>query len=97
MSYDKGDVVRVEGKFFDPDNPDRLVDPSGVVFKYKTPAGVTTTLTYGVDGGLVKQSIGVYYVDLNLAASGEWYTRWEASGSYQGAQEGRLIASASNF
>ena len=56
-------------------------DPASVVFKIRTPAGVVTTLTYGVDAAVVKSATGVYYVDRTLDAKGIWWLQYKGSGA----------------
>lgn len=75
-----------------------LVDPTGVLFKYKLSNGSTTTLTYGVDAALVKDSTGVYHVYWTPGAAGIYYMRWETSGTAMvGAHESTVVIRSSNF
>lgn len=93
--YDKGDLVRVSALFENSAGTD--LDPTTVTFKYKNPAGTTTTLVYGTDAALVKDSTGNYHVDVNANASGLWLYRWESSTTGQAAQEGQFLVEPSNF
>jgi len=94
-TYDLGDLVRASGVFTDSDDADQ--DPTVVVCKYRTPAAMTTTLTYGTDDEVVKDSTGHYHVDISLTASGDWYYRWESTGTGQAAEEERIIVESSKF
>lgn len=90
-TFDKGDLVRVTGAF--KNSAGSLIDPTGVVFKYKNGAsGTVTTLTYPTDVALVKDSTGNYHVDINASAEGVWYWRWESTGMGQAAGEGEFFA-----
>ena len=93
--FQVGDLVRVTGTFTT--LAGAATDPTAVFFSYKTPAGVTTTLTYGVDAALVKSSTGVYYVDVNVTAAGNWYYRFYSTGTGQTADESYFSVPYSAF
>ena len=65
------------------------VDPTTVKFTYKPLAlGTATTLTYGVDAGLVKDSTGNYHVNLDTTAyGGNWNWRFYSTGTNQASIE----------
>lgn len=92
--YTKGAKVRCKGKFY---LDGALTDPSGVLFKFQNPAGTETTYTYGVDGALVKDSTGIYHVDLSVTTKGVWAYRWESTGAAQSANEGEFYVRKSEF
>lgn len=94
-TYQKGDLPRLTALF--KNSAGTATDPTTVRFKYTTPAGATTTLVYGVDGALVKDSTGNYHVDLSLTAAGMWFYRWEGEGTVQSVQEGELTVEPSGF
>lgn len=74
-----------------------LVDPSVVVFKYKKPTALAAVvLQYGVNGEVVRDSIGRYHVEVNLDDAGFMPYRFEALGSYQGAFQNKLKVVRSN-
>jgi hypothetical protein len=81
--YDKGDLLRITGTFTNASNA--AIDPTVVLFKYRNPAGTSTTLTYGVDAALVKSATGIYYVDLDMSSSGVWYAKFQSTGTGQAA------------
>lgn len=97
MAYDIGDLVRCRAAFSDPDLASQPVDPSSVVFKFKTPAGVVTSYTYGVGGQVVREATGQYRVDVSVGAAGSWYYRFEATGTYQAAQEASFTVTQGAF
>ena len=53
--------------------------------QYKDPSGNTTSLTYGVDAALVKDSTGVYHVDVDADEVGWWHYRVYSTGTGQAA------------
>jgi hypothetical protein len=65
--------------------------------KYKTPRGVTTTLTYGVDVALVKDSTGNYHVDVDVTEAGQWWVRFYSTGTNQAAAEDFFLVQTSQF
>lgn len=75
-----------------------LVDPTGVVFKWKIKNGSATTLTYGVDAALVKDTVGVYHVTFTPSTAGIYYIQWTTTGTdLVGAWEGTVVIIESNF
>jgi hypothetical protein len=91
-TYDKGDVLRVTGTWTNAAGA--AVDPTVVKFSYTTPAGVTTTLTYGIDIAVVKSATGVYYVDLDLDTEGTWKYRAYSTGTGKAADESTCIVTS---
>lgn len=83
-TYDNGDLVRCTGNF---QTGGVDVDPTTVSFKFKTPAGVVTTYTYPASAQLVKDSTGDYHVDLSANEDGQWWFRFESTGTGQAASE----------
>ena len=92
--FDKGDKVRVKGEFY---LEGTLTDPAAVIFKYKNPSGTVTTLTYGVDGDLVKETAGIYHVDVSADTNGHWACRWESTGAAAAADESEFYVRRSQF
>lgn len=97
MAYDLNDLVRCKARFRNPDNADAYVDPTTVTFKFKNPAGTTTTYVYGTDAQLVKESTGVYRVDVAANAAGTWHWRFESTGTGKAAEEGTFRVEATAF
>ena len=94
--YDVGDLVRVSVVFRSiGDNVP--TDPTGVTMKYRLGTGSATTLVYGTDAGLVKDSTGGYHVDVDVDGDGTWYYRFAGTGAIQAAVEGSFVARATNF
>lgn len=79
MPYVIGQQIRNTGEFRDLANT--LTDPSALVFVIRAPNGEETRYEYGTDVEVVKDSTGVYHVDVTLEQSGDWYVRWEATGA----------------
>lgn len=94
-AYSLGQLVRITATFTD-ENGD-AADPGAVFCQIKTPAGVTTSYEYGVDGEVVKDSTGVFHLDLDCDAVGWWSWRWYSTTSVQAADEDRLQVSESEF
>ncbi len=89
MAYELNDVPRFTGTFKNASNV--LTDPTAVTFTYTKPDSTSTTLTYGVDGALVKSSTGVYYVDLTLNATGRWQLVWRGTGTVADSDETDIV------
>lgn len=86
-AYDIGDLVRCTGTFA---SSGANVNPAAVMFKAKSPAGVVTTYTYGVDAALVRDATGVYHVDVSATEAGDWSYRFWSTGTGQAAAEGQF-------
>ena len=94
MPYIVGDRIRVSATF---EAAGLRTDPTTVVFKFKGPAGTITTWTFGVDGQLVKDAVGVYRGDIDVTAGGTWSFRWEGTGAAQGAAQDSFTVTAANL
>jgi len=90
--YDQGDLVRVTGTWTDPLNAGVPIDPTAVNLSVKSPNGTITTYVYGVDSEVVKDSAGVYHMDIDLNKRGRWYYLWWSTGVGQAAEQGKIIA-----
>lgn len=94
--YFKGSLVQVKGVFFDTTNQVNA-DPAVVKCRYIDPDGTATVLTYGVDGALVKDSVGNYHVNINANKAGDWHYRFESTGSGQASNEGSFYIEGGSF
>lgn len=95
MSYHVGDLIRVAAVFTNVAGT--AVDPTAVFVKYKDPGGTVTTLTYGVDAALVRDSAGNYHVDIDADEAGTWTYRFFSTGTGQAANEKRFTVLASDL
>lgn len=93
-TYDVGDLIRVSAAFT---SAGAAIDPTAVTAKVKSPAGLTTTLVYGVDAGLIKDSVGNYHVDVSATEAGTYVYRFAATGTAQSASESFFRVRASAF
>ena len=95
-SYDIGDSIRCSVEF-KARSTGTLTDPSVVTFKFKNPAGTETTYVYGTDAELVKDSTGMYHVDLDISSPGIYFYRFVGSGTVKAASESKFTVKASQF
>lgn len=54
-----------------------LVDPAPLKFVYETPDKTVTTLVFGVDNEVKRDSLGKFYVDLVFHSPGLWKWHWK--------------------
>ena len=87
--YTLGQQVRCIATF--KNSAGTATDPTGIIFKYRTPAGVVTTKTYGSDASPYKDTTGVYHHDLVLDESGEWWYGWYGNGAIVATDEERIL------
>jgi hypothetical protein len=81
--FDIGDLMRITGEFRDQFG--NYIDPAAVNVTITTPGGTVTTKVYLVDLDLIRDSAGIYHVDISLTAAGLWSYRWFSTGIGQGA------------
>jgi len=92
--YDQGDLIRLSAAF----TVDGVAaNPTIIRCKVRTPGGVVTTSVYGTDAALVRDSTGVYHLDLSVTTSGTYTYRWEGTGAAQAAEETTLLVRRSAF
>jgi hypothetical protein len=82
-TYDCGDVVRLTAAFTDISN--NPADPSSITLRVKQPDA--TVVVHNYPGDIAKDSTGVYHFDLSISESGDWYYRFEGTGTVQAASE----------
>lgn len=93
--YEQGDVLVRDMEFRDPAT-DQLVDPAIVKFKYETPAGIETVLTYP-HANLTKTSTGRYQARVDLDSGGTWKFEQLTTGTYQGVEVFERYVRPSDF
>ena len=91
--YDKGDKVHLTAKFI---VGSVLTDPTVIICRVKDPSGNVTVYTYAL-AQVTKTSTGLYYKDISIDESGDWYYRWEGTGAMEAAEESHLVAEVSEF
>ena len=91
--YDKGDKVRLSATF---SVSGVNSDPTAVVLKVKDPSSNIATYTYAL-AEITKSATGIYYKDISIDESGEWYYRFEGTGAVEAADESRFIGDESEF
>lgn len=95
MSFQIGDKIRLTATFRDVGR--FLADPDTVRFRFKQECNAETAYVYLTDSQIVRDSVGVFHVDLALTAQGEWWFRWEGDGTLAGAIEKALEVDPSKF
>lgn len=94
--YPKSAVVTIEGEFREwnsDGSPGVLVDPTVVIFRYNTPNGTTTSATYPA-GGIVKDAVGRYHLNITASIVGTWRSRVEGDSA---AEESYFVVNPSVF
>ena len=86
--HNKGDLVRVQAEFLDLDEV--AIDPTAVTLKVMDPSGNVDEFTYS-GGGIIKESTGVYYRDVDADEEGDWHCWWLSTGSGQGAEPTQFV------
>jgi hypothetical protein len=92
--YQKGEPVLCEATFTNPET-DEPLDPDTVILKVQDPDEIETSYTYGVDAEVIKDSVGVYHLDVLANKSGTWFYRYESPG--QAANESWFYVYKSEF
>jgi uncharacterized protein YfaS (alpha-2-macroglobulin family) len=95
QEFDLGDAPRAINKFRDFNGV--LADPTTVMVKIRKPDGSIVTKPYPTDTEIVKDSTGIYHVDLSTDMAGQWTIRWEGTGTVKAAIEQRFTVRRSDF
>lgn len=93
--YHLGDLIRCSVTF--QTAAGTVNDPGAIAFKVKPPVGNIQTYVYGTDAELVKDSTGIYHVDILTTVSGRWRYRFEGTVSGQAASEHEFVIAPSRF
>jgi hypothetical protein len=89
LEFDLGDGPRAIAKFRD--FAGVLADPTTVTVKIKKGNGtILPAKVFGTDLAIVKESMGVYHIDLDTDVHGTWTIRWEGTGTVKAAIEQRF-------
>lgn len=73
-------------------------DPSTVTYKYRKPGSATvTSLVYGTDAEVVKDSTGNYHVDLELDTGGIWTDWWVTTGTPKKTTRGTFAVQEAGY
>ncbi len=86
--YIKNNVVRISIAFT---VASVATDPTIVTCYIKDPTSVLTTYVYGTNNQLVKDSTGNYHVDIFASIAGNWWYRFEGTGTVISANENEFI------
>ena len=57
------------------------VDPATIIIRWKSPTTSLITKTFGVDTELIKDSVGVYHIDISLTEVGTWWVQAKGTGT----------------
>lgn len=68
-------------------------DPTTVVCHVLPPTGAAQTYTYGAGGQVVRESVGVYYVDLHMTQPYTWRVKFVGTGTVSAAVTGDISVS----
>lgn len=86
MSILAGNVVQVYNKF--KDKHGTLINPTAVEVTIRYPDLSETTFVYGVDAEVVRESTGVYYINIDTTGlAGDFDAKWVSTGVGQGVSQ----------
>lgn len=71
-----------------------LTDPATISFIVENPNNVTTTYTYGVASEVVKQSTGIYTLDLHVTIEGKWFIAFTSTSPTDAREDSIHVTSA---
>jgi len=86
-NFQVGDVARISVSVKNISG--QLSDPSRITLVVKAPSAALSDKSASV----VKQSVGVYYADVELTEPGSYGFRWNTTGENQGVVEGGVFVS----
>jgi hypothetical protein len=91
--YDVGDLVRISAVF--KNSAGTATDPTAVSCKIRKSDGTVTTLVYGTDVALVRDSEGNYHTDISITLKGLWMHKFIGTGAVQATEVGALLGKSS--
>ncbi len=83
-TYDIGDYVRISSTFT---QGGTVLDPTTVTLVLRAPDATSTTYTYA-GATIIRESQGVYHVDVSVTAAGTYRYRWTTTGTGASSEEG---------
>lgn len=93
LSHEIGNLLRYSAEFRDPSidvsvDPDAsLIDPSTVAVRVHPPAGSPPSFDLVYPADVIRDSVGRYHVDIDIAVAGLWTLRFYSTGTGQAATE----------
>lgn len=93
--FDLGDAPRAINKFRDFNGV--LADPTTVTVKIRKGDGTIVVKTFPTDTDIVKDSTGVYHIDIDTDVAGTWTVRFAGTGTVKAAIEQRFKVKDSDF
>lgn len=81
-----GDIVRVSTTPGFKNSVGALADPTTVTLRWRRHGETETVLTLA-SGGVIRDSIGLFHVDILVTEPGLHYFRWEGTGAVVAAAE----------
>lgn len=85
-TYQQGELAVIRGTFTDPETGSP-VDPSIVNVTIVRPDGQRNKYLYSTDAQVVKESIGVYAIEIGCDISGAWKYWWHSGGTGKAGDE----------
>lgn len=96
MTYDIGDVARIAATFTSV-LTDAVADPTTVTITVKPPRTTAVVYTYDAIGGVVvKDSTGVYHLDIPMTTAGRWRVKVKGEGQIAAVEEYTLFVRPSS-
>lgn len=91
-TFSLGSLVSATGTFTTT-NGGAATDPTTVKVSYKDPSGNLTTKTYVTDPevDIIKDSAGVYHINIDADKAGLWWVRWWSTGTGQASFESEFV------
>lgn len=95
--YNIGSNVRCEMRFYSDVEKTTLADPTAVLFRKVSPTGDVTAHTYGVDGALIRDSLGIFYENVNPDEEGTWIYAFRGTGAVVITMQSQFVAKETAF
>lgn len=88
-----GDIVRVSTTPGFKNAAGVLTDPTTVTLRWRRHGETETVLTWA-GAGVIRDSVGLFHVDITVVEPGLHYYRWEGTGTVTAAEEGTFSATS---
>ena len=87
--YEQDSLLRFRATFRN--NAGALADPTTITLWHTEPGVAAVNYVYGTDVEVIRESLGIFYLDYVADAVGEHKWRWKGTGAVQIAIKGGFI------
>lgn len=92
LNYFQGSSIRLKATFKDASAA--VADPTTITVAIETPDGSVSSYVYGTDAEIVRDSTGIYYIDVVVDTPDTWSYSFAGTGTVQAVSQSKLTCIA---